>query len=113
MTNQTKLSRTTLLVAVSFIGSSVLPFISLAPAIAQTTFNDVPTDYWAQTFIQELATRDIIKGFPDGGFRPNDLVTRAQFAAMLSKSVNKAPTRGGVTFVDVASNYWAANAIQK
>ena len=113
MTNQTKLSRTTLLVAVSFIGSSVLPFISLAPAIAQTTFNDVPTDYWAQTFIQELATRDIIKGFPDGGFRPNDLVTRAQFAAMLSKAVNKAPTRGGVTFVDVDSNYWAANAIQK
>ena len=113
MTNQTKLSRTALLVAVSFIGSSALPFISLAPAIAQTTFNDVPTDYWAQTFIQELATRDIIKGFPDGGFRPNDLVTRAQFAAMLSKAVNKAPTRGGVTFVDVDSNYWAANAIQK
>ena len=113
MTNQTKLSKTALIVAVSFIGSSTLPFISLAPALAQTTFNDVPTDYWAQTFIQELATRDIIKGFPDGGFRPNDLVTRAQFAAMLSKAVNKAPTRGGVTFVDVASNYWAANAIQK
>lgn len=87
--------------------------IGTSTVSAQTTFNDVPTNYWAQTFIQELASRDIIKGFPDGGFRPNDPVTRAQFAAMLNKAVNKAPIRGGVTFVDVASDYWAAPAIQR
>ena len=113
MTNQTQRSTTALLVAVSFIGSSAIPFISIASALAQTSFNDVPTNYWAQTFIQELAARDIIKGFPDGGFRPNDPVTRAQFAAMLNKAMTKAPTRGGVTFVDVDPNYWAASAIQK
>jgi len=113
MTNQTQRSTTALLVAVSFIGSSAIPFISIASALAQTTFNDVPTNYWAQTFIQELASRDIIKGFPDGGFRPNDPVTRAQFAAMLNKAMTKAPTRNGVTFVDVDPNYWAASAIQK
>jgi len=113
MTNQTQRSTTALLVAVSFIGSSAIPFISIASALAQTNFNDVPTNYWAQTFIQELASRDIIKGLPDGGFRPNDPVTRAQFAAMLNKAMTKAPTRGGVTFVDVDPNYWAASAIQK
>ena len=113
MTNQTQRSTTALLVAVSFIGSSAIPFMSIASALAQTSFNDVPTNYWAQTFIQELASRDIIKGFPDGGFRPNDLVTRAQFAAMLNKAMTKAPTRDSVTFVDVDANYWAASAIQK
>ena len=113
MTNQTPRSTTALLVAVSFIGSSAIPFMSIASALAQTSFNDVPTNYWAQTFIQELASRDIIKGFPDGGFRPNDPVTRAQFAAMLNKSMNKASIRNGVTFVDVDPNYWAASAIQK
>jgi hypothetical protein len=113
MKNQTKCSKAALLVAMSFIGSSAIPFIGTPVAFAQTTFNDVPANYWAQTFIQELAARDIIKGFPDGGFRPNDPVTRAQFAAMLSKAMNKAPIRGGVSFVDVASNYWAAPAIQK
>lgn len=112
MTNQTRRSSTALLVAVSFIGSSAIPLFSATSAFAQTTFNDVPTGYWAQTFIQELASRDIIKGFPDGGFRPNDPVTRAQFAAMLSKAVKKAPMRDGVTFVDVSSSYWAASAIQ-
>ena len=113
MTTQTKLSSAALLVAVSFIGSSAIPFIGIASVSAQTTFNDVPTNYWAQTFIQELAARDIIKGFPGGEFRPNDLVTRAQFAAMLSKAMNKPATRGSVTFVDVDSNYWAASAIEK
>lgn len=112
MTNQTKRSSTALLVAISFMGSSAIPLIIANSAFAQTTFNDVPTGYWAQTFIQELASRDIIKGFPDGGFRPNEPVTRAQFAAMVSKAVNKAPVRGGVSFVDVASSYWAATAIQ-
>ena len=113
MISQIRFSNAALIVAISFIGSSAIPFISTAPTLAQTTFNDVPANYWAQTFIQELASRDIVKGFPDGGFRPNDLVTRAQFAAMISKAMNKAPIRGGVTFVDVASNYWAASAIQK
>lgn len=113
MTHQTRSSSTALLVAISFVSSSAIPFISANSAFAQTTFNDVPANYWAQPFIQELAARDIIKGFPDGGFRPNDPVTRAQFAAMLNKAINKAPVRGGVTFVDVASNYWAASAIQK
>jgi parallel beta-helix repeat protein len=80
---------------------------------AQVAFKDVPNNYWAQTFIQELASRNIIKGFPDGNFRPNDPVTRAQFAALLSQAMNKPTKRSNVTFADVASNFWAATAIQK
>ena len=117
MTHQIQRSGAALLVAFSFASSSAItlavPFVSPMAVSAQTAFNDVPSGYWAQTFIQELSRRDIIKGFPDGGFRPNDPVTRAQFAAMLSKAVNKAPIRGGVSFVDVSSGYWAASAIQQ
>ncbi|WP_103670212.1 DUF1565 domain-containing protein [Pseudanabaena sp. BC1403] len=79
----------------------------------QVAFKDVPNNYWAQTFIQELASRNIIKGFPDGSFRPNDPVTRAQFAALLSQAMNKSTIRSSATFIDVASNNWAATAIQK
>lgn len=83
------------------------------PAIANVSFSDVPADYWAQVFIRELAKKDIIKGFPDGSFRPNAPVTRAQFAAMLSQAMNKPAIRGNTKFTDVASTYWANNAIQK
>jgi parallel beta-helix repeat protein len=81
--------------------------------ITQVAFKDVSANYWAQTFIQELASRNIIKGFPDGSFRPNDPVTRAQFAALLSQAMNKQTVRSSATFTDVSSTNWAATAIQK
>lgn len=84
------------------------------PVFAQTTgFSDVSSNYWAADFIAELSRRDVIKGFSDGTFRPDAPVTRAQFAAMLSKAFNKQTTRGSVRFVDVSSTYWAASAIQE
>ena len=88
------------------------PSTPTAPT-TQVAFKDVPSNYWAQTFIQELASRNIIKGFPDGSFRPNDPVTRAQFAALLSQAMNKQAIRSNTTFTDVASTYWAAAPIQK
>ena len=93
--------------------SPLTPPSTPATPTAQVAFNDVPSSYWAQTFIQELATRNIIKGFPDGSFRPNDPVTRAQFAAILSQSINKSPIRSSNDFVDLPSTYWATPAIQK
>lgn len=92
----------------------VAPLISPTAAVAQTTnFSDVPSNYWARDFITALAANDIIKGFPDGTFKPEDPVTRAQFAAMISKAFNKAGVRQAVRFSDVPSNYWARNAIEK
>lgn len=87
------------------------------PAQTQTTtsFSDVSSNYWASPFIQALAQRNVISGFTDGTFKPDQPVTRAQFAAMIQKAFNQNPTRqlsqGG--FRDVPANYWAASAIQE
>lgn len=77
-----------------------------------TAFKDVPTGYWAKTYIEALASQNIIAGFPDGSFKPNEPVTRAQFAAIINKAFKPKSTRAAITFNDVASNYWAYNAIQ-
>jgi hypothetical protein len=86
-----------------------------APSFAQsTTFSDVSNNYWARDFIAALAQRDIIAGFPDGTFRPDAPVTRAQFAAMLRKAnqeFKKGTLRNSTSFVDVPSTYWASSAI--
>jgi hypothetical protein len=76
------------------------------------TFSDVSTNYWAKGFIQELAERQVLTGFPDGSFRPDEPVTRAQFAAMLKQAFNRNPVRNAVNFSDVPSDYWAAPAIR-
>jgi parallel beta-helix repeat protein len=77
-----------------------------------TAFKDVQTGYWAKAYIEALAAKNIIAGFPDGSFKPNEPVTRAQFAAIINKAFKPSATRQGITFKDVKSNYWAYSAIQ-
>ena len=50
-------------------------------ALAET-FSDVAPEYWAADYISALADRDILSGYPDGTFRPEATVTRAEFAAI-------------------------------
>ncbi|MEH2214830.1 S-layer homology domain-containing protein [Nostoc sp.] len=79
----------------------------------QVEFSDVSTDYWAKDFIAELASMEILEGFPDGTFRPDAPVTRAQFAAMVRKAFTKGKIRQAVAFKDVSTQYWAYNAISE
>ncbi|MEA5582479.1 DUF1565 domain-containing protein [Nodularia harveyana UHCC-0300] len=78
----------------------------------QSAFGDVPEGYWAKAYIEALASQNIIAGFPDGSFKPNDPVTRAQFAAIVTKALTPPVKRTGINFRDVANNFWAYGAIQ-
>ncbi|TVP64802.1 MAG: DUF1565 domain-containing protein [Nodularia sp. (in: Bacteria)] len=78
----------------------------------QSAFRDVPEGYWAKAYIEALAAQNIIAGFPDGTFKPNDPVTRAQFATIVTKALTPPVKRAGTNFRDVASNFWAYGAIQ-
>ncbi|MEH2146838.1 S-layer homology domain-containing protein [Nostoc sp.] len=106
-------SRTAAIMALSVTVGTVAPFITASPSLAQTTFSDVSSNYWAAQFIQQLSQRGVIAGFPDGSFRPEEPVTRAQFAAMVNKAFQKAQQRQAINFTDVPSNYWASTAIQQ
>lgn len=68
---------------------------------------------WAEPFIRVLVEKDIIKGYPDGTFRPDQPITRAEFAALLNKAFDLQPIRAGRKFKDVPANYWAADVINK
>jgi hypothetical protein len=83
------------------------------PAYSQVSFPDVPSNYWAAPFISELAARGVIVGFENGTFRPEQAVTRAEFASMISRAFNKPRVREPITFVDVPTNNWAATPIQR
>ena len=114
MSNQNRWkSKCAVFMALGVTAATVAPLVATAPAQAQTSFYDVSSNYWAAPFIQELAQRGVIAGFPDGSFRPDAPVTRSQYAAMLRKAFNKRQERQGINFVDVSRNYWAYNAIQE
>jgi len=102
--------------ALGLTTGAVAPLVSPAPTFAQTVnFSDVPDNYWAKDFIAGLVKLDIIEGFPDGTFRPDGPVTRAQFAAMLRRANanywEKPDIRDTVDFSDVSTRYWAATSI--
>ena len=79
--------------------------------VATVSFPDV-TGHWAQAYIEALAGRNIITGFPDGTYRPGEPVTRAQFAAIVTKAFTPTAQRAATNFVDVGSTFWAYQAIQ-
>lgn len=93
------------------------PVLTAAPVVAQTQvqtqFTDVSANHWAREFITSLAGRGVIAGFPDGTFRPDEPVTRAQYAAMVRQAFSQSSVRTATTFVDVPANYWAAAAIRE
>ncbi|MGG6264508.1 DUF1565 domain-containing protein [Leptolyngbya sp. AN03gr2] len=98
------------------VGNSIDPKkiagrINFVAGGTNTAFSDIQ-GHWAQQYIQALASQAIITGFPDGTFKPNDPVTRAQFATIVSKAFSPAPRNPAVNFTDVRSNFWGFGAIQ-
>ena len=103
-----------LLSALAFTAGAAAPLVIQAPVQAQTaSFSDVSSGYWANGFIQALASKGVLSGFPDGSFRPNEPVTRAQYAAMVRQAFRQSPKRPAISFTDVSQSYWAIAAIQE
>lgn len=74
---------------------------------------DVPTQYWAAPYILGLQKQGVISAFPGGYFRPNQEVTRAEFAAILAKGLATKTTSETVQYKDITNNFWAAPAIKE
>lgn len=81
------------------------------------TFNDVPTDYWAYSFIEILAANGITSGCSGDHYCPGDPVTRAQMAVFLERVINGSDfspaTATGNVFLDVAAGDFAASFIEQ
>ncbi|MGH8000859.1 MAG: DUF1565 domain-containing protein [Brasilonema sp.] len=92
---------------VEFVAATVEP-----PAGGPVAFKDLPANYWAKNYIEALASKNIIAGFPDGTFKPDEPVTRAQFAAIVTKAFAPTAKRQVINFSDVASNFWGFQVIQ-
>jgi len=75
-----------------------------APQAAR--FQDVQATAWYAQAVNYLAGRDILTGFPDGNFRPNAPITRAELTAVMSRFFELRDS-GVSAFSDVAETHWA------
>lgn len=86
-----------------------IPFINAQEKV----FSDLNQNHWAYSAVQEMIERGVIKGFSDGTFRPNDFVTRAQFATMMVSALGiKAEIPENPSFVDISEKHWAYKNIE-
>ncbi len=107
--------RATVLMAGLVAGVTLPSFISSAASAQSTSFPDTQS-YWGQPFIQALAKRDIVTGYPDNTYRPEQPVSRDEFAAILQKAFSQPQERqieSGSVYQDVPQGYWAAPAIEE
>lgn len=74
-------------------------------------FSDVPENFWASPFIEELVQRNVISGYPNNEFRPEEAVTRGAFAAMVESAFEIEAAPDATEFSDVPADYWATDAI--
>lgn len=91
-------------------GKRIMPY---AQASQVKSFSDVPDEFWASDSIKYLATAGVMGGYPDGTFRPDRIVTRAELSALLVKAKNIPVANAYTTgYSDVSRNNWAASYIK-
>jgi PKD repeat protein len=88
---------------------------------ATATFSDVPTDYWAFRYVEYAVSKNVVKGYSDGTYKPTDQVTRDQMAVFVARAI-ATPTAGAdlvnytppatATFPDVATSFWAYKYVE-
>ena len=76
-----------------------------------STFPDVPENHWAWQFVEAVFSAGLTSGFPDGTYRPDNPVTRAEMAVFIKKGIHGSsytpPTPdGNHPFSDI-SGHWA------
>ncbi|MFD2170464.1 S-layer homology domain-containing protein [Tumebacillus lipolyticus] len=77
----------------------------------ETTFTDVSATMWAADAIRFTSARGVMKGYPDGTFRPDQPITRAEMAVLLTAFRKGGDAvQNGSGFVDT-EGHWAADAI--
>ncbi|HOK18279.1 MAG TPA: ABC transporter substrate-binding protein [Caldisericia bacterium] len=99
--------------AVMLVLLLLVGFGAWGSVFAQAKFPDVPESYWAYKEINKLVELGILKGYPDGTFKPGNNVTRAEFATMvvLAKKLTLI-SPATPTFKDVPTNHWAYKQVE-
>lgn len=81
--------------------------LGLCITVSAQQFTDLSENHWAYANIQQLVSEGTIKGYPDGTFRPEATVTRAEFAKMFGAGTNKKAN----DFKDLTASHWSYNYV--
>ncbi len=76
-------------------------------------FSDVAEDRWSNPSISTMANGGYLQGYPDGTFKPQNSITRAQFATVLVRFLDGDAISAGDYYFNDVSGHWAEADIKK
>lgn len=74
-------------------------------AFAASQFEDLE-GHWAEQQVRDWIDEELAKGYPDGTFRPDDSVTRAEFVTWINRAFETPAAVTGAGFTDVPETAW-------
>lgn len=82
------------------------------PAQGEAVLKDMD-GHWAESDVAALLAQSLLRGYPDGTFRPDASITRSEFAALLAGALGWSGTGSPLQFSDAGDiPEWARNAIE-
>ena len=98
-----------------FKGIFALAILAMVHNPAHAFYTDMDENHWAYQSIKFLTEVGVVVGYPDGTYKPDIPVTRAEFASMAIKALGQENTTvtQDIHFDDITPEFWAYNIIQK
>ena len=90
------------------IGKRLLALLLVVLMLCPQTYALAATDlsgHWCRGEIEAFLSKDLVRGYPDGGFHPDATVTRAEFIRMVNSTFGFV-REGTATFTDVKEGDW-------
>lgn len=66
-------------------------------------FKDIDENHWARTQISSAYEKDYISGYPDGSFRPDEYITRAEAVTIINKIEERVPDKSAIKRLDISN----------
>ena len=94
--------------ALLFILLFTISSIAFAGETVVTQFPDVGSDHWAYNYIMKMAEEGIVNGYTDHTFKPNNNITRAEFAKIFCLALDTTAPIGAfnISASDVSQSKW-------
>ncbi|MFH2033793.1 MAG: S-layer homology domain-containing protein [Candidatus Margulisiibacteriota bacterium] len=83
----------------------------LEDKIEKSSFSDLKLDHWAAPYILRAAKHGIVKGYPDGSFKPRGNITRAEGLAMIARFAGIKEADYQENYPDINDSHWASQII--
>ena len=78
-------------------------------------FKDIKADHWAKQYVDSAVANNLMGGYPDGTFKPDQAITRAEVVTVINKAINRTPDKAAIDanannakkYKDLKNTHWA------